>query len=142
MRGFRALEIAICGGLLCAALATSARADNWNKKTIVTFSDSVEVPGAILPPGTYVFKLAELSSSRNVVEIWNEDQSQEITTVLTVPAFRQNPPDDTLFRMDERPSNEPMALQTWFYPGDQYGNRFVYPDNEYRRISEEMSSGH
>ena len=45
------------------SVATNANADAWNKKTYVTISQSIEVPGAILAPGKYVFKLMENESN-------------------------------------------------------------------------------
>jgi hypothetical protein len=44
-----------------AWFAPFAKADEWDKQTIVTFNKPVEVPGSVLRAGTYVFKLAEQS---------------------------------------------------------------------------------
>jgi hypothetical protein len=117
----------MCAAVLCATFVTAARADNWDKKTIVTFSDSVEIPGQILPAGTYVFKLANSTSDRHIVQIWNGDETQILATILTIPNYRLDPPDKTIFEFDERPGDSPMALHSWFYPGDNTGHEFVYP---------------
>lgn len=127
MRIVRAIQISMCAGVLCAAIVTAARADNWDKKTIVTFSDSVEIPGQVLPAGTYVFKLANSVSDRHIVQIWNGDESQILATILAVPINRLEPPDETIFEFDERPADSPMALHSWFYPGDNTGQEFIYP---------------
>jgi len=116
--------------MLCAACATAARADLWDKKTIVTFADPVEIPGQVLPAGTYVFKLANSISDRHIVQIWNEDETQIFATIMTIPNYRLDPPDKTIFEFDERPSDSPMALRSWFYPGDNMGQEFVYPRNQ------------
>ena len=50
--------------LASSSVMPSAKADEWNKKTVVTFSAPVEVPGKVLPEGTYVFKLADSQSNR------------------------------------------------------------------------------
>ncbi|HYL62830.1 MAG TPA: hypothetical protein VE077_09425 [Candidatus Methylomirabilis sp.] len=68
----RTLLLSACGLLLGAMLSPSARADEWNKKTVVTFNEPVEVPGHALPAGTYVFTLAD-STDRHIVQIWNAD---------------------------------------------------------------------
>jgi uncharacterized protein involved in type VI secretion and phage assembly len=127
MRILRAFQISICAATLCAAFVGTARADNWDKKIIVTFGDSVEIPGQVLPAGTYVFKLAASMSDRHIVQIWNRDETQLIATLLTVPDYRFDAPDAPRFEFDERPSNSPMALRTWFYPGESTGEEFVYP---------------
>ena len=59
--------LCLIGGLLLIGAAARANADQWNKKTYVTLSQSIEVPGAILPPGKYVFKLLDSQSNRHIV---------------------------------------------------------------------------
>lgn len=60
--------------LLGVALAPSVRADESDKKTVMTFSEPVQVPGVVLPAGTYVFKLADTQGDRNIVQIFNADE--------------------------------------------------------------------
>jgi hypothetical protein len=129
---WKAITLFCCAVLFCAGLSPSAKADDWNKKTVVTFSDSVEVPGAILPPGTYVFKLVGLPSNRNVVQIMNVDEDFVFATVIAVPIEHSKPTDHTLLRFSERPADSPVALHTWFYPGEMTGLEFIYPTYEYR----------
>ncbi len=126
MRLVRAIQFLICAAVLCAAFLTAARADTWDKKTIVTFGDSVEIPGQVLPPGTYVFKLADSASDRHIVQIWNADQTQLFATILAIPSYRSDSPGRTIFEFDERSGDSPMALHSWFYPGDSTGQEFVY----------------
>jgi len=126
MRTLKATLLALSGAAALAALTPTARADEWDKKTIITFSDSVEIPGQILPPGSYIFKLADSSSYRHIVQIWTEDQRQIIATIVAIPAQRTEARDYTTVTFDERPGTSPMALRTWFYPGDTTGQEFVY----------------
>jgi hypothetical protein len=131
MRSFRAVPIAACVAILCAALGPSARADNWDRKTLVNFSGPVEIPGQVLPPGTYVFKLVNLPDSRNLVQIQNEDQSFTFATLQTVSTWRTYPTNRTHFLFDERSGDQPEALRTWYYPGDTRGLDFIYSDYQY-----------
>ena len=133
MRAKKGLVLIICAVLVCVAAIPVAKADPWNKKTIVTLSESLEVPGTVLDPGTYIFQLADSQSNRHIVQIWTEDGQHLITTIQAVPAYRQQVSDESTFNFDERPANSPMALRTWFYPGDNTGQEFVYNyhyDNE------------
>jgi hypothetical protein len=118
-------------GLLVALVvftgAPSARADAWDKETVVTFSNPVEVPGQVLPPGTYVFKLAESQSDRGIVQIFTEDHSRLLATILAIPDYRPTPTEKTVISFEERPSGRPEAVRAWFYPGDNQGVEFVYP---------------
>jgi hypothetical protein len=113
--------------LLGATLATGARADEWNKKTVLTFSQPIEIPGQILPAGTYTFVLLDSPSDRHIVQIFNADGSQIITTVLAINNYRLKPTGDTVVKFAERSGDNPEALKAWFYPGDNFGQEFVYP---------------
>jgi len=108
----------------------AVHADGWDKTTKVTFSEPVQVPGKVLPAGTYVFKLADSSSDRHIVQIFTEDHMRLITTVLAIPNYRLKPADKTILTYDERPADQPMALDAWFYPGDNFGQEFVYPKSQ------------
>jgi len=113
--------------LLGATVLPSARADEWNKKTVVTFSQAVEVPGKILPAGTYTFVLLDSPADRHIVQIFNADGSQLITTILAINDYRLKPTGDTVMKFSERPGDSPDALRAWFYPGNNFGQEFVYP---------------
>jgi LPXTG-motif cell wall-anchored protein len=113
--------------LLGATLAPGARADEWNKKTVMTFSQPVEIPGQILPAGTYTFVLLDSPSDRHIVQIFDADGSKIITTVLAINNYRLKPTGDTVVKFAERSGDNPEALKGWFYPGDNFGQEFVYP---------------
>jgi hypothetical protein len=113
--------------LLGATLASGARADEWNKKTILTFSQPIEIPGQILPAGTYTFVLLDSPSDRHIVQIFNADGSHIIATVLAINDYRLKPTGDTVVKFAERSGDNPEALKAWFYPGDNFGQEFVYP---------------
>jgi hypothetical protein len=127
MRTLRGVVLAALGSLLLLAiLAPVSNADEWNKKTIVTFSEAVEIPGQILPAGTYVFQLADNLSDRHIVEVWNADQDDLLAIIFAIPTERMEPTDNSTFEFEERPGNSPMALQYWYYPGDLIGQEFTY----------------
>ncbi len=118
------LSISVLGFGLMAVRAT---ADEYDKKTIVTFSAPVEVPGRVLPAGTYVFKLLDSPSDRHIVQIYDADEKKLYANILAVPDYRLKPSDKPVLRFEERPSGQPEALEAFFYPGDDYGQQFVYP---------------
>jgi hypothetical protein len=122
--------------VLGALLVPNVRADEWDKKTSVTFSGPVQVPGTILPAGTYVFKLADSDGDRNIVEIFDAHETQLITTVLAIPDYRMQTPDNTIISFDEPLPGQPEALKAWFYPGDNYGVEFVYPKQTATALAE------
>lgn len=108
----------------------SVKADEWNKKTQITFSQAVEIPGVgvhMLPAGTYIFKLFDSPSNRHIVQIFNEDETKLLATILAIPNYRLESTDKTVITFLERTANEPEALRAWFYPGSNFGVEFVYP---------------
>jgi len=114
-------------GLLGIALAPSARADEWNKKTILTVNETIQVPNKVLPPGKYVMRLMDSPSNRHIVQIFNADESHLETTILAIPNYRLEPTGKTVFSFWETPPGQPKALRAWFYPGDNFGQEFAYP---------------
>lgn len=132
------IPTAACAALLLAAFSPrAARADDWNDRTIVSFSNTVQVPGAILPAGTYVFEVLQSSADRFLVQISNQREDHVFATLIAVPDFygtaharREDPlaptEDKTLITFSETPSGQPEAVKEWFYPGQSYGLEFVY----------------
>src|SRR5277367_1457799 len=114
-------------GLLGVALSQSARADEWNKKTVMTVNEPFQVPNQVLPAGTYVIKLLDSQSDRHIVQIFNKDESHLFTTILAIPNYRIQPTGKTVFTFWETPPGQPKALRAWFYPGDNFGQEFAYP---------------
>jgi len=93
----------------------------------MTFNQPVEIPGQILPAGTYTFVLLDSPADRHIVQIFTADGSQIIATVLAINNYRLKPTGDTVVKFAERSGDNPEALKAWFYPGDNFGQEFVYP---------------
>jgi hypothetical protein len=131
--------IAATLGLATLALAPSAMADQWNKKTIITVNEAIQVPGKVLQPGKYVMKLMDSPSNRHIVQIFNEREDQLQTTVLAIPNYRLQPTGKTEFGWWETPAGQPRAMRAWFYPGDNFGQEFAYPKSEAMAIAASTS---
>jgi len=126
----RALAIAFSVSAFCMMLSSTASAQPWNKRTSVTFSGPVEIPGVgaqVLPAGTYVFRLLDSQLDRHIVQIFNKDESHLYATILAIPNYRLQATDKTVMTFAERIAGEPQAIRAWFYPGDNSGQEFVYP---------------
>ncbi len=67
-----------------------ARASEQDQATKLTFSKAVQVPGRVLPAGTYWFTIVETNTTPNIVQIFNADRSTLYATILTVNAERSN----------------------------------------------------
>lgn len=125
--------------LLCSFVLPVApvQASPWNQLTRLNVQETIQVPGATLPPGKYVMKLADSPSNRRIVQFFNEDQSKIYSTVLAISDQRMSNEvtGDTKLMFYETRGNEPPALRTWFYPGDMIGVEFVYPKSEANILS-------
>ncbi len=127
---FRIGAMIFCVSVMALAFLPSAKADEWNRKTKVSFSAPVEVPGVgaqVLPAGTYIFKIVDSASDRHIVQIFNEAEDHVYTTILAIPNYRLQATDKTVMTFKERAEGQPEAIRAWFYPGHQWGEEFVYP---------------
>ena len=131
----RLVILAACVGMTAIAFAPAARADEWNKRTIMTINEPIQVPNRVLPPGKYVVKLLDSPSDRHIVQIFNADETHLITTVLAMPNYRLEPTGKTTFTFWETPPGQAPALRAWFYPGDNYGQEFAYPKSVATQIA-------
>ncbi|HEX3748109.1 MAG TPA: hypothetical protein VHW09_29470 [Bryobacteraceae bacterium] len=109
------------------AILPRASASEWNEKTVFTFNSAVEIPGRVLSPGTYVFKLMDSQSNRNIVEVLNKKENHVYGMFLAIPDYRMKPSGKPIVTFEERAAGAPQAVKAWFYPGDNYGHDFVYP---------------
>jgi len=129
MKRFQFVAMICCFMFVALAIAPQVRADTFDKKTIITFSEPFEVPGVdsqVLPAGTYVFKIFDSWSDRNIVQIFSADETHVYTTILAIANYRLKATDKTVLTFGERAAGQPEAIKAWFYPGQTWGQEFVY----------------
>lgn len=140
MKAFRVTIVVLCVAMLMTAFTLAVNADESDKLTIFTFSQPVEMPGGkVLPAGTYAFKLLDSPGDRNIVQIFDKDQMKLYATVMAIPDYRPNPSDKPIITFSETKAGGPVAIKEWFYPGDQYGQEFVYPKNRAVEIAKQAN---
>jgi hypothetical protein len=138
----KGLGTVLCLTVLCVLAAPKAKADDWNRRTVITFSGPVEVPGSgaqILPAGTYVFKVTDSLSDRHIVQIFNADETHVFTTILAIPRTRFKITNETVITFRERPAGEPEALRAWYYPNRATGDEFVYERSRAIQLAKETN---
>lgn len=119
----------------CLMIAvTSASADEWNDRTLLTFSAPVKVPGATLQPGTYEFTLADPVASRHTVRITRQGGGQ-VAIVQAIPIKRRDASGDVTLTFNPTDGG-PVALKAWYYPGSVYGHQLLYSESEARDIAD------
>ena len=119
--------------LACLAMANGLAAQPSNKKTKVTFSGPFEIPNPhtksgvmTLPAGSYIFTLVDTAADRHIVRV-TDMNGKVMSTILAIGDYRLNASSKTVMYFSESAAGSPVALKSWFYPGDNYGERFVYP---------------
>ena len=125
----KGLGTGLCLTVLCVLAAPKAKADDFDRKTLVTFSAPVEVGGSgaqVLPAGTYVFKIINSGVNNHVVQISSQDETHVYTMIMAMPNYRLKSTNKTVMTFSERPAGQPEALKAWFYPGREWGEQFVY----------------
>jgi LPXTG-motif cell wall-anchored protein len=129
MKLLKGIGIGLCLTTVCVLVAPKAKADDSNEKTTIVLNQPVEVPGVgqhLLMPGTYVFKLLNSPVDRHIVEIYNQDETKILTTVLTITNHRAHATNNSVVTFSERPAGEPQAVKAWFFSGQHYGEQFVW----------------
>jgi len=104
----------------------AAHADESDQATTITFSQPVQIPGKVLPAGTYLFELADHGAEPNVVQVFNSDHTVLYGTFLTIATDRQKSTDNTAVTLAEPEAGGTPVLVKWFYPGLDTGNEFFY----------------
>jgi hypothetical protein len=117
-------------------LEVAARADEANQSIKITFNQAIEIPGQVLPAGTYVFKLAD-PNDLDVVQVFNSEGTHLYATLQTIGAERRNPAGRTIVVLAERPDGRPETLLQWFYPGSTSGHEFVYSKQEEQQLAQD-----
>lgn len=135
MRRITSMFTAACAGLLLASGTAAAQQPDTQHLTFVTFSAPVSLPGVTLPAGSYAFKLLDSQVNRNIVQVFDRDQTKIIATIMAIPAQRNEPTDETVITFSEAPANAAPAVRYWYYPGEKTGQEFAYPKAQALQIA-------
>jgi hypothetical protein len=131
----RILMVAFSLAVVWLVTTPAVYADDWDKATRITVNQPFEIPGMILPAGTYIIRIVDLAAERHLVRITSEDGLKIYATLFGIPDFRLEPTDETAITFYESKVNGPQPLHQWFYPGRQYGIEFAYPKTRATEIA-------
>ena len=125
-----------CGAAVVSLLLTpAARADEFTKLTLLTFSGPVDLAGISLPAGTYRFSLADPETGRRVVKVASKDGTKTYGMFLSMSNQRVTPTRQPVILFKEAAAGAPPAVKVWFYPGESYGYEFAYPHDQAMKIA-------
>ena len=138
MNSYKVWVIIFCCIFSCAVFLPAARANQWDQMTKITFAQPIEIPGRVLPAGTYWFILLPNDADRDVVQVFSEDWSHLYATLQTIPVDRQQAKDKTETKLAERPYDQPGALLDWYYPGFLAGHEFLYSSKQEKQLARDI----
>jgi hypothetical protein len=133
-------------GCLALALATvmaplAAGAQTWDETTYVTFNQPVELPGVVLPAGTYIFRLPDRMTDPWVVQVLSQDRAKVYATLIGQQRTLVQPNKSPVEMFNEAAPGSPLAVRSWFLPDDMTtGVDFIYPKEEVQGIASETQS--
>ena len=107
-------------------------ADDWNQATRFTFNQPVQVPGHILPAGTYLFQL--VGDNHHLVQIFNEDRTA-VAVLYSVSRERYDRRAEAAITLANRGGTHPQAIVAWFFVGETEGHEFLYPKQEEQELA-------
>jgi hypothetical protein len=110
------------------------RADEWNQATLFTFSQPVQIPGHVLPAGTYLFEIVN-NFNHEIVRISNADRTNLIAVIQARPTQNKGLSGKSAIVLAERGASHPEAIVAWSYPGATEGHQFLYP----KQMQEEVA---
>jgi LPXTG-motif cell wall-anchored protein len=128
------LSASICAVLMGISATASAQNDSPFKDTYFTFSQPVALPNLSLPAGRYLFRVVD--GSKSIVQIYAGDRSKLLGTVMSVQAARSDLPEKAEVRLIESSAGNPIAVGTWWYPGQRQGWEFVYPRAQASKLAQ------
>ena len=134
-------------GILAAALMVRAasahlhaQAGTINKRTFLTFRVPVQVPGATLPAGTYVFRIAD-PTIQTVSQVLDANERHvlaqfffvrtEVRTIHEINHASGRP----VVRFHETPRGIAPPVKVLYYPTDPAGDVFLYPKAQAEQIA-------
>lgn len=129
----------IVAGMIIALalfLELAAHADDVLQATEITFNQPVQIPGQVLPAGTYLFKQAS-GDNLDVVQIFSSDRAHLYATLETTPTESREVPDNTTVTLAEQGAGNPDVLLKWFYPGEETGHEFIYSKQLEKEIAQD-----
>lgn len=108
------------------APASGAEMETFDKLANITFSGPVQFPGVTLNAGTYRFRLADPTSSRNIVQVMSHDGLDSYGIFYTIPDSRMEVTDDPVLTFRETPAGVPAVVRSLFYGGEHNGYEFLW----------------
>jgi len=134
-------HLAVAAGITLLGMGAlpQAKAGQSDETVRMTFSGPVQIPGKVLPAGTYVFRRWSMFGNPNAMMVMNADDQRVVGMTMYLPTYENAAPPEwsagggdaranVHVSFDEAGANTPQLLRSWNYPGDPTGFKLVYPE--------------
>jgi len=116
------LFVWFAAAILVLTAPQAVSAESLNKGTIANFDQPIEIPGLVLPAGSYAF-----IERGPLVQVWDRDQTKLYATLITNAAEQSRFVDERQeFEFEKQGSDSPPELKSWFLDGGIIGHEFIY----------------
>ncbi len=124
--------------VMAVSLPALAQGGRGTKQSEVTFKVPTMVPGKLLDPGTYWFRVAQTEGTNNqLVQVIDKSTNKVVKTFMTIP--RYNFPELKTGKADFVMYGEsgctPQAVKFWAHLADQTALEFIYTKKEAAQIA-------
>ncbi len=124
MRTLKTVSMLLVIILTLLAVPSIGSADDGSIKATLNFNKVFEVPGMVFAPGTYVFKTA--GSDKELVQIWNANETELYTTVLTRMNHLITPAPRMTAILDGKMGDARRSLKSFQVKDNSTEEEFVY----------------
>jgi hypothetical protein len=131
----RSAKFFLFAAVMALPAVAGAQDPEYARRTYLTFSAPIALPGVTLQAGTYTFEIGDPETTRKVIQVDSRDGKTHYGYFLTMPIHRVEASDDPVVMFRESAANTPRAVRAWFYPGNRDGYEFVYPYDQATRIA-------
>ena len=120
------------------------QADEFDLKTFLTFSQPVQVPGAVLQPNVkYVLRRVDHGTTDiHVLRVLNAEENKVLSTFFGISDERLEPADHTVITFYETSPGYTKPVHEWFYPGRTIGYELIYPKEKMTEITAHLGGAH
>ena len=141
----RTLSVFLSAGLLSFIAVPKAHAIGWHQEIFVTVNKPVEIPGRVIGPGTYIFRVVRPDLTPYAVQVINESTDRSEGIFLTLPAHQAQLTGRTVIKLLEAKADNANAvpeITKWFYPGNRTGHEFIYSPAQQEFMSSLATNTH
>src|SRR5687768_1283871 len=124
------LRSACMVALLACSMATTALADTVDREVRFRFSGPVALPTVTLPSGEYIFRIANRTTGRDIIQVLNAESGEPYAMFFTVPVDRFEPPSEVTVSFRETERNVPPPITAWWHPEEADGLGVYYPSQD------------